>query len=81
MRLLGLPELQVEDGGTVADALRGYEAGMDFADALHLFSCVPTVTEFATFDLALAKKAPSVEGAARVHLIGARRKPRARRSP
>lgn len=51
---------------------------MDFADALHLFSCVPTVTEF---DLALAKKAPGVEGATQVHLIGARRKPRARRSP
>ena len=69
VRLLGLPELQVEDGDTVADALRGYEAGMDFADALHLLSCAPTVTEFATFDRALAKKAPSVEGATRVALL------------
>ena len=70
--LLGLPELQVEDADTVADALRGYEAGMDFADALHLFSCVPTVTEFATFDQALASKAPGIEGAARVQLLEAR---------
>lgn len=72
VRLLGLPELQVEDADTVADALRGYEAGMDFADALHLFSCVPSVTEFATFDQTLAKRAPGIEGATRVQLLEAR---------
>lgn len=72
VRLLGLPALQVEDANTIADALRGYEAGMDFADALHLFSCVPTVTAFATFDQALAKKATGVEGGTRVHLVDAR---------
>jgi predicted nucleic-acid-binding protein len=72
VRLLGLPELQVEDGDTVADALRGYEAGMDFADALHLFSCAPIVTEFATFDQALARKASGSEVGARVHLLEAR---------
>ena len=42
---------------------------MDFADALHLFSCAPTVTEFATFDRALAKHAATIEGAARVVLL------------
>ena len=72
VRLLGLPELQVEDADTVADALRGYEAGMDFADALHLFSCVPSVTEFATFDQTLAKRAPGIEGATRVQFLEAR---------
>ena len=71
VRLLGLPELQVENGDTVADALRGYESGMDFADALHLFSCAPTVTEFVTLDRALARKAAAVEGTTRVHLIEA----------
>ena len=76
VRLLGLPDLQVEDVDTVVDALRGYEAGMDFADALHLFSCAPTVTEFATFDQALAKKAPGVEGAKRIHLIETQPEPR-----
>ena len=78
VRLLGLPELQVEDGDTVADALRGYEAGMDFADALHLFSCVPTVTEFATFDQALAKKAAGLEDTMRVRLIEPQPEPRSR---
>lgn len=71
VRVLGPSALQVEDGHAVADALRGYEAGMDFADALHLFSFVPAVTEFATFDRLLAKKAPGVDRAMRVHLIEA----------
>ena len=73
VRLLGLPELQVEDGDMIADILRAYEAGMDFADAIHLHSCVPTVTEFATFDQALAKKAAGIEGSTRVHLVEAQR--------
>lgn len=63
VRLLGLPALQVEAVDTIAGALRGYEAGVDFAAALPLFSCVPTLTEFAPFDQALAKKATGVEGA------------------
>jgi hypothetical protein len=48
---------------------------MDFADALHLFSSMPTVTEFATFDLGLAKKAPQGEGAVRARLLDAQTSP------
>ena len=51
---------------------------MDFADALHLFSCVPTVTEFATFDQALAKKAAGLEDTMRVRLIEPQPEPRSR---
>jgi hypothetical protein len=42
---------------------------MDFADALHLCSSVPTVKEFATFDQALAEKAAGIEGATQVRLV------------
>lgn len=72
VRLLGLATLQVEDENAVAEALRAYEAGMDFADALHLSSSALTVTEFATFDQGLAKKAPQGEGAVRIRLLEAR---------
>jgi predicted nucleic-acid-binding protein len=72
LRLLGLSALQVEDEDAVAEALRGYEAGLDFADALHRSPSVPTLGEFATFVQALATKAPRGEGALRVHLLEAR---------
>lgn len=72
VRLLGFATLQVEDERAVAEALRGYEAGMDFADALHLSSSAPTVTEFATFDQGLAKKAPQDAAAVCVRLLDAR---------
>jgi predicted nucleic-acid-binding protein len=70
VRLLGLPTLRVEDEPAVALALRGYDAGVDFADALHLASSAPGVTEFATFDRDLAKTAQGIEGAARIRLLG-----------
>lgn len=71
-RLLGLAVVRVEDQDAVAEALRGYEAGLDFADALHRSSSVPTAAEFATFDLVSAKKAPRGEGAVRVRQLDAR---------
>lgn len=70
-QLLGLANLQVEDEPTLAAALQGYEAGLDFADALHLAACGPTVTAFVTFDQALAKKSSRLDGTAPVHLVGA----------
>lgn len=71
-RLLGLPNLQVEDEIVVADALRGYEAGMDFADALHLYSSERGALEFATFDQMLAKKAGEASVGIRVRLLDER---------
>ncbi len=69
--LLGLARLHVEDAPTLATALRGYEAALEFADAAHLAARGPTVTAFASFDRALAKMAPVVEGTAHVHRVGA----------
>ena len=55
-KLLGLPTLQVEQRGSVLQALSLYERGMDFADALHLTSS-GEAERFATFDRELAEAA------------------------
>jgi len=54
--LIGLPQVTAEDGVAVAEALTGYETGMDFADALHLASG-REAEAFATFDARLKKRA------------------------
>lgn len=54
--LLGLPELATEDPSRVARALEWHEAGIDFADALHL-SGGAGAERFATFDEKLVKAA------------------------
>lgn len=55
-RLLGLPNVRVENPGAIATALAAAKQGMDLADALHLCRA-PEDVEFATFDRALAKSA------------------------
>jgi len=59
--ILGYRALQVESRGTVLQALRLYEKGMDFADALHLVSSTEA-DRFATFDRELAKAAKTHGG-------------------
>lgn len=54
--VLGLPNVAVENEGQVAQALLWHEAGMDFADALHLASCA-AASRFLTFDVKFARKA------------------------
>lgn len=54
-KLLGLQNGKIEDFSTVREALRFYETGMDFADALHLASSAEA-HEFATFDRDLLKR-------------------------
>jgi predicted nucleic-acid-binding protein len=54
--LLGLPQMNVAEPALVAEALRCYEAGMDFADALHL-AFAGEAARFATFDKRFAAKA------------------------
>ncbi|MCJ7795214.1 MAG: type II toxin-antitoxin system VapC family toxin [Thermoleophilia bacterium] len=54
--VVGLPQVRVEDGLAVAEALHLLEAGMDFADALHVASGRETA-RFATFDKRLKKRA------------------------
>ncbi len=53
---LGLPGVQLPDPQTIAEALADYEAGMDFADALHLALSGPA-PQLATFDRGFIKKA------------------------
>jgi predicted nucleic-acid-binding protein len=55
-RLQYLSNVEIEDDSIVALALTWYEAGMDFADGLHLASAGPGL-DFATFDAALRKRA------------------------
>lgn len=52
----GLPQVQVEAPGRLAEALDRAERGLDFADALHLGATKPAV-QFATFDTRLIKGA------------------------
>lgn len=59
--VLGLPNVSAEDSGRVAAALRDYEAGMDFADALHLASSIEA-SRFVTFDDKLRKRAKALNG-------------------
>ncbi len=54
--ILGLPNVVIQDVKHVALALDWYEAGMDFADALHLASS-SDLTAFATFDKKIVNKA------------------------
>ena len=53
-RLLGLPNVDVEDASIVAQALLWVPQGLDFADALHL-AAAQRQGAFATFDQKLAK--------------------------
>jgi predicted nucleic-acid-binding protein len=73
-KLLGLPNLQVEQRALVLQALSLYEKGMDFADALHLASS-RGAERFATFDRAFAKlaKAEAADNLPEVEWLGSRR--------
>ncbi len=55
-KLLGLPNLSTESPGQVSQALDGYSRGLDFADALHLFSSQADEGLF-TFDAEFASVA------------------------
>lgn len=66
IKLLGLPNLEIEDRAVVLRALADLAAGLDFADALHLRSGT-RVERFATFDRKLAGKSPA--GGPRILLL------------
>ena len=55
-KLLGLPNVSVEDPDSVYQAMSWYETKFDFADALHLASS-RRCESFATFNSFLIKKA------------------------
>lgn len=58
-KLLGLPQVVMEDSWAVFQALSWREEGLDFADALHLASS-PRAASFASFDKSLIKKSNKV---------------------
>ena len=65
-KTVGLAQVTVEDVPAVEQAFTLYDAGMDFADALHLASSRAAET-FATFDVRVKKRAGS---AVKVRLLG-----------
>ena len=57
--LLSLDNVQVEDEASVRIALKAFEKGIDFADALHAAASAAT-SRFVTFDERLAKRAARI---------------------
>ena len=55
-KLLGLPNVEVEDEPSIAAALALMVWGLDFADAIHL-SSRPEGARFVTFDRSLVRRA------------------------
>lgn len=55
-RIVSTDSFTVEHSAAIVQALRWYEQGMDFADALHL-ACSLHADKFASFDKNLIKKA------------------------
>lgn len=70
-RLLGYPNLNVEDPGAVHLALDLFAQGLDFADALHLSSS-GGAERFATFDRPLATAAGKLRDVLPVELLTSR---------
>ena len=65
--LAGLPGVSMEDAPLVAQAMEWAEAGLDFADALHL-AAAGECEGFVTFDRRLVKAGARVGGVAVVGL-------------
>lgn len=59
--LAGLPGVSVEDAELVAKAMDWAEAGMDFADAIHL-AAAADCESFLTFDKRLARSGADLSG-------------------
>ena len=55
-KIMGLPNVRVEDQQSVFQSISWYESGLDFADALHLASSMKA-DKFITFDNTFIKKA------------------------
>lgn len=57
-KVIGLPNISIQQPRTASQALVWYELGMDFADALHLAN---SSGQFATFDRRLSDKAEKLQ--------------------
>ncbi len=58
-KMMGLPNVNVEDQQAIYQAISWYGSGLDFADALHLASSI-IADKFATFDNSFIKKAKKI---------------------
>lgn len=66
--LAGIEHITIEDRNAVLSALDAFDAGLDFADALHVARSARAAT-FATFDRKLARKAKASGLALAVELM------------
>lgn len=66
--LAGIEHITIEDRDAVLAALDAFDAGLDFADALHMSRSAHTAA-LATFDQRLAKRARSLALAPPVELL------------
>ncbi|MBI4357639.1 MAG: type II toxin-antitoxin system VapC family toxin [Gammaproteobacteria bacterium] len=60
LRLLGLPNVEIESQTEIKMALKWYEQGLDFADALHLASSAPA-NSLITLDKKFSTKANKIQ--------------------
>ncbi|MGA8054328.1 MAG: type II toxin-antitoxin system VapC family toxin [Burkholderiales bacterium] len=67
--LTGIEHITIEDRGAVLAALDAFDAGLDFADALHVTRSARAAV-FVTFDRRLAKRAKSLSLSPAVELLG-----------
>jgi len=55
--VLGLPNVHTESPAAIASALDAADAGLDFADAIHVCCASPDAAAFFTFDRNLVRRA------------------------
>lgn len=65
--LVGIEHLSIDDRAGVLQAIDGFDAGLDFADALHLARSTKA-SGFVTFDRKLAKRSEALGLAPKVEL-------------
>lgn len=66
--LVGIEHITLDDRSAVLQALDGFEAGLDFADAMHIARRARSAS-FATFDQRLAKRAKGLALVPAVELL------------
>ena len=68
MRPVGIEHITIEDRDAVLAALDAFDAGLDFADALHVARSTRATT-FATFDRQLARRAKGLALSPAIELL------------
>ena len=64
--LIDLENVEFEDWSTFDRAIQAYKCGMDFADAINLFSANRNALEFYSFDKGLVRQADSLHAKAQL---------------